>query len=964
MADDNTPTGGGEGDKGPSDIRPVTISEEMKKSYLDYAMSVIVSRALPDVRDGLKPVHRRILYAMSQLNLSWNRKHIKSAKVVGEVMGDYHPHGDLAIYDALVRMAQDFSMRVPLVDGQGNFGSVDGDPPASMRYTEVRLRKIAQSMLDDLDKETVDFKPNYDDRVMEPAVLPAAFPNLLVNGAGGIAVGMATNIPPHNLGEVIDACIAHLDKPDISIDELTQIVPGPDFPTGATILGRAGILAAYHKGRGSIVLRARVHVEELRNGKEALIATAIPYQVNKKLLIEHIGELARDKRIEGVSGVWDETNREGMRIVVELKRDAIADVVLNQLWRFTDMQTTFGANMIALNGGRPEQLTLRDMITAFNAFREEVVTRRIKHLLTKARGRAHTLVGLAIAVANIDEVIRIIRGSASPAEAKEALKARDWPARDMAPLIELIADPRHRLNEDGSYRLSEEQATAILALTLSRLTALGRDEIEGELKKLAEEIEDFLDILGSRARIVEIIKKELSDIKAEFATPRQTEILEMDGDVEDEDLIQREDCVVTVSHKGYIKRVPLSTYRAQRRGGKGRSGMQTRDEDVVTQLFVASTHTPLLFFSSRGMCYRMKVWRLPAGTPQSQGKALVNLLPLEQEETITSILPLPEDEGTWGSLELMFATRNGRVRRNSLADFENINRNGKIAMKLAPKGDDEKEGEAEGKPAGDATAAGEVAAEDVDRIVGVAICSKDDDVLLTSAHGQSIRFAAGDVRLFKGRDSTGVRGIRLEDDDTVISMAILHHVEASPAERAAYLKQAAAMRRAQTGETEGENGNGAGSAAGATTPADAEEGADQSAELTPERYAELGGREQFVLTVSERGFGKRTSSYEYRVSGRGGKGIAAMIVNDRNGNLVASFPIEASDQIMLVSDGGQLIRCPVDDVRIAGRNTQGVRIFKTDSDEKVVSVERIGDDGSDGATGSDENGEAEGEGNG
>ena len=952
MADDNTTVGGdGEAPKGPSDIRPVTISEEMKKSYLDYAMSVIVSRALPDVRDGLKPVHRRILYAMSQLNLSWNRKHIKSAKVVGEVMGDYHPHGDLAIYDALVRMAQDFSMRVPLVDGQGNFGSVDGDPPASMRYTEVRLRKIAQSMLDDLDKDTVDFKPNYDDRVQEPSVLPAAFPNLLVNGAGGIAVGMATNIPPHNLGEVIDACMAHLDRPEITLEELCQIVPGPDFPTGATILGRAGILAAYHKGRGSIVLRAKVHTEELRNGKEALIATAIPYQVNKKLLIEHIGELARDKRIEGVSGVWDESNREGMRIVVELKRDAIPDVVLNQLWRFTDLQTTFGANMIALNGGRPEQLTLRDMITAFNAFREEVVTRRIKHLLGKARGRAHVLVGLAIAVANIDEVIRIIRGSASPAEAKEALKGRDWPAKDMAPLIELIADPRHRLTEDGSYRLSEEQAAAILALTLSRLTALGRDEIGDELKKLALEIQDFLDILGSRARIVEIIKKELADIKAEFATPRQTEILEMDGDVEDEDLIQREDCVVTVSHKGYIKRVPLSTYRAQRRGGKGRSGMQTRDEDVVTQLFVASTHTPLLFFSSRGMCYRMKVWRLPAGTPQSQGKALVNLLPLEAEETITSILPLPEDAGTWGSLELMFATRNGRVRRNSLADFENINRNGKIAMKLAPKGDDdEAAGEAAGKagePAAASTGAGAGEARnsgDVDRIVGVAICSKDEDVQLTTARGQAIRFPVGDVRLFKARDSTGVRGIRLEDDDSVISMAILHHVEASPPERAAYLKQAAAIRRAQTGEAADADGTN-GSSGAAASPADIEEGADQSADLTPERYAELGGREQFVLTVSERGFGKRTSSYEYRVSGRGGKGIATMIVNERNGALVASFPVEASDQIMLVSNGGQLIRCPVDDVRIAGRNTQGVRIFKTDSDEKVVSVERISDDG-------------------
>ena len=933
VADNDTTAGGGDAPRRSGDIRPVAISEEMKRSYLDYAMSVIVSRALPDIRDGLKPVHRRILYAMQQLNLAWNRKHIKSAKVVGEVMGDYHPHGDMAIYDALVRMAQDFSMRVPLVDGQGNFGSVDGDPPASMRYTEVRLRKIADHLLADLDKDTVDFKPNYDDRITEPAVLPAAFPNLLVNGAGGIAVGMATNIPPHNLGEVIDACIAHLDNPEITLEELCTLVPGPDFPTGATILGRAGILAAYHKGRGSIIMRAKVHTEEIRRDREALIVTAIPYQVNKKALIEKIAELVREKRIEGIADVWDETNREGMRIVIELKRDAMADVVLNQLYRFTELQSTFGANMIALNGGRPEQFNLRDMIAAFNTFREEVVSRRTKFLLAKARSRAHTVVGLAIAVANIDEVVGLIRRAATPAEAKEALKARDWPARDMAPLIELIADPKHRIAEDGTYRLSDEQATAILALTLSRLTGLGRDEIGDELKKLSGEIREFLDILSSRARIVAIVKSELAAIKAEFATPRLTEILEIEGDLDDEDLIQREDCVVTVSHKGYIKRVPLAAYRAQRRGGKGRSGMTTREADFVTQIFIASTHTPVLFFSSRGMCYRMKVWRLPPGTPQAQGKALINLLPLEQDETITTILPLPEDPATWGSLELMFATRNGNVRRNSLADFESINRNGKIAMKLDAGERDEDRGEEKAADGPAGARAAEVA-DRPDQIVGVAICSSNDDVLLTTAHGQSIRFPVTDVRLFKGRDSTGVRGIRLEDGDKVISMAILHHVEASPAERAAYLKQSAAMRRAQTGETETEAPSG-----------EAEEGAEGAAELTPERYAELGGREQFVLTVSERGFGKRTSSYEYRTSGRGGKGILAMVVNERNGNLVASFPVEDTDQIMLVSDGGQLIRCPVNDVRIAGRSTQGVRIFKTDADEKVVSVERIPDDG-------------------
>ena len=908
------------GASGPSDIRPVLIQDEMKRSYLEYAMSVIISRALPDVRDGLKPVHRRILYAMQRLGLDWNKKHMKSSKVVGDTMGDFHPHGNLAIYDALVRLAQEFSMRVPLIDGQGNFGSVDGDPPAAERYTEARLSKIAQLLLDDLDKETVDFKPNYDDRLEEPSVLPAKFPNLLVNGAGGIAVGMATNIPPHNLGEVIDASILMLDNPETTVEDLTQIIPGPDFPTGGLILGRQGALAAYHKGRGSIIMRAKVEVEEIRKDREALIVTAIPYQVNKRVLIEKIADLVREKKVEGISDIWDESNREGMRIVIELKRDAIADVVLNQLWRYSDLQTTFGANMLAINGGKPEQLNLRDIIEAFTSFRQEVVTRRTRHLLTKARDRAHVLVGLAIAVANIDEVIKLIRTSPSPSEAKAQLMERHWPAKDMAPLIELIADPRHGLAPDGTYRLSEEQAKAILELRLARLTALGRDEIGDELKKIAEEIKDYLAILSSRVRIVDIIKGELQAIKDEFATPRKTEIVDLEGEVEDEDLIQREDVVVTVSHKGYIKRVPLSTYRAQRRGGKGRSGMSTRDEDFVTQIFITSTHSPVLFFSSRGMCYRMKVWRLPAATPQASGKALINLLPLAQGEVITSILPLPEDEETWGRLELMFATKNGNVRRNALSDFENINRNGKIAMKL------EAEEGAES-----------------DRIVSVAICSPDDDVLLTTAQGRCIRFLIKDeVRLFKGRDSNGVRGIKLEDGDEVISMAILTHVEASPAERAAYLKQAAQIRRSEGGEDAEE------------VEVETEDGEEAgAAELSPERYAELSAKEQFVLTVSERGFGKRSSSYEYRTSGRGGKGIVAMVVNERNGNLVASFAIEHADQIMLVTDGGQLIRCPVDDVRIAGRNTQGVRVFKTEAEERVVSVERISDDGSDGENGGD-----------
>ncbi|MFM7084849.1 MAG: DNA gyrase subunit A, partial [Hyphomicrobium sp.] len=795
------------GSEQPSDIRPIQIIDEMKRSYLEYAMSVIISRALPDVRDGLKPVHRRILYAMNQLGLEPNKKHIKSAKVVGEVMGDYHPHGNLAIYDALVRLAQDFSMRVPLVDGQGNFGSVDGDPPAAERYTESRLTKVAMYLLDDLDKDTVDFRPNYDDRLLEPSVLPAKFPNLLVNGAGGIAVGMATNIPPHNLGEVIDGCLAALKNPEITIEDLCQIIPGPDFPTGGMILGRVGILSAYHKGRGSIIMRSKVHTETIRKEREALIVTAIPYQVNKKVLVEKIADLVREKKIEGISDLWDESNRDGMRLVIELKRDAIADVVLNQLWRFSDLQTTFGANIIALNGGRPEQLNLKDMIVSFTNFRMEVVTRRTKYLLTKARERAHVLVGLAIAVANIDEVVKLIRFAPSPAEAKEGLMARDWEAKDMAPLIDLIADPRHKLAPDGTYKLSEEQAKAILELRLARLTALGRDEISEELKKLASEISEYLSTLSSRARIVEIIEKELVDIKDQFATPRKTEILDIEGELEDEDLIQREDVVVTVSHKGYIKRVPLSTYRAQRRGGKGRSGMSTRDEDFVSQLFVTSTHNPVLFFSSRGMCYRMKVWRLPAATPQSTGKALINLLPLEEGEIITSILILPEDQSKWANLELMFATKSGNVRRNSLADFENINRNGKIAMKL----------------------------DDGDRIVSVATATPQDDCLLTTAHGKSIRFLIEEeVRLFKGRDSDGVRGIKLEEGDQVISMAILNHAEALQTERIAYLKQAAAMRRArgeETGDTTGENAG----------EMEIEEGGLDIPELTPERYAELGG---------------------------------------------------------------------------------------------------------------------------
>ena len=873
----------------------------MKRSYLDYAMSVIVSRALPDARDGLKPVHRRILYSMYEQGHTPDKKYVKSARVVGDVIGKYHPHGDQSIYDAMVRMAQDFSMRVPLIDGQGNFGSVDGDPPAAYRYTEAKLAKSAIPLLDDIDKDTVDFQANYDNSDKEPSVLPAKFPNLLVNGAGGIAVGMATNIPPHNLSEVIDACVALIDNPAISIDELTQIIPGPDFPTGGIILGRAGIRSAYHLGRGSIMMRGKVTIDTIRKDREAIIVSEIPYQVNKATMVERIAELVREKKIEGISDLRDESDRDGYRVVIELKRDAVADVVLNQLYKFTPLQTSFAANMLALDGGRPQTMTLKDLLTIFVAFRERVVTRRTKFLLNKARDRAHILVGLAVAVANIDEIIRVIRTSPNPTSARDALMSRDWPARDVEAIITLIDDPRHRLAEDGTIRLSFEQAKAILDLRLQRLTALGREEISDELDKLKIEIADYLEILRSRARVQDIIKTELAAVKAEFGTPRRTAIIEQEGEVEDEDLIQREDMVVTVSHAGYTKRVPLSAYRAQRRGGKGRSGMQTREEDFVSRLFVASTHTPVLFFSSRGQVYKEKVWRLPIAAPNSRGKALINILPLEQGERITTIMPLPEDESSWGNLDVMFATTGGNVRRNKLSDFVDVRRSGIIAMKL----------------------------DDGEEIVNVQICTERDDVLLTAAGGQCIRFPVTDVRVFTGRTSMGVRGIALAEGDKVISLSILRHVETTSDERTAYLK----MRRAMSGETTTEE------------PVETEgEEAAGAIQLSQERYVEMSAQEQVVLTVSVNGYGKRTSSYEYRTTGRGGKGIVAMSVNNRNGKLVASFPVEDSDQIMLVTDKGQLIRCPVDGIRIAGRSTQGVIVFNTADDEHVVSVEHIGEE--------------------
>ncbi|MCC0039318.1 MAG: DNA gyrase subunit A [Brucellaceae bacterium] len=905
MTDQTTPRGPGE----PEGIEPISIIEEMQRSYLDYAMSVIVSRALPDVRDGLKPVHRRILYASHESGYHWNRKYVKSARPVADVMGKYHPHGDASIYDALVRMAQDWSLRVPLIDGQGNFGSIDGDPPAAMRYTEARLAKVAHELLEDIDKETVEFQDTYDASGQEPKVLPARFPNLLVNGSGGIAVGMATNIPPHNLGEVVDGCIALIENPAIELAQLMEIIPGPDFPTGGIVLGRSGIHSAYSTGRGSIVMRGRVTTETIRGDREALVVTEIPYQVNKASMIEKMAELVRDKRIEGISDIRDESDRQGYRVVIELKRDAMADVVLNQLYRFTPLQTSFGANMVALNGGKPEQMTLPDMLRAFVVFREDVVTRRTKFLLRKARDRAHVLVGLAIAVANIDEVIHLIRHAPDPQTAREQLMERRWPASDVEALIRLIDDPRHRINEDGTYNLSEEQARAILELRLQRLTALGRDEIADELNKIGVEIADYLDILGSRARVQQIVKDELILLRDEFSTPRRTELAEGGPDMDDEDLIQREDMVVTVTHEGYIKRVPLSIYRAQGRGGKGRSGMSTKDEDFVTRLFVANTHTPILFFSSRGIVYKEKVWRLPVGSPQSRGKFLRNMLPLEEGERITTIMPLPEDEDSWGELDVMFATTRGTVRRNKLSDFVQVNRNGKIAMKLEDEGDE---------------------------ILGVYTCTENDDVLLTAASGQCIRFAVTDVRVFAGRNSVGVRGIALADGDSVISMAILGGVDASPAERAAYLKRAVAERRQAVDEVD--------------DIALTNEEAGEETDLSEERYEWMREREEFVLTVSEFGYGKRSSSYDFRVTGRGGKGIRATDVSKIGeiGPLIAAFPVANEDQIMLVTNGGKVIRVPVDGIRIASRATKGVTIFNTAEGERVVSVERISEPQDDG----------------
>jgi DNA gyrase subunit A len=890
------------------DITQITIEEEMRRSYLDYAMSVIVARALPDVRDGLKPVHRRILYSMKVNGNEWNRGYRKSARIVGDVIGKYHPHGELAIYDAMVRMAQDFSMRLPLIDGQGNFGSMDGDPPAAYRYTEARLARVAESLLDDLDKETVDFQPNYDDTEREPKVLPAAFPNLLVNGAQGIAVGMATNIPTHNLGEVIDACCAYLDNRAITIEELMEYVPAPDFPTGGTIVGRAGTHAAYRTGRGAVVLRAKSHVEEIRKDRDGIVVTEIPYQVNKAKLIERIAECVRDKLVEGISDLRDESDRDGLRVVIELKRDADPDVVLNQLFRHTALQTSFGVNMLALNGGRPELMTLRDIIVAFVAFREEVITRRTTYLLGKARDRAHVLVGLLIAVASIDEIIALIRAASDPAAARTGLMERRWPTGDVASLLALVGEEA-AVDSAGTYQLSDVQARAILDLRLQRLTGLERDKIAEELHELVAEIAGHLEILRSPEKLIEVLRGELVAIKQQFANPRRTAIEDVEFEADIEALIQREDMVVTVSHAGYIKRVPLSTYRAQRRGGRGRAGMAIREEDFLSEVFVASTLDPVLFFTSSGRVYKLKVYRLPLGTPQARGRPVINLLPnLAEGETISTIMPLPEDEESWGGLTVMFATAAGYVRRNALSDFVDVRSNGKIAMKF------------EGEDAGD-------------RLIAVAPCSEADDVLLATRNGKAIRFSVDDVRVFTGRSSVGVRGIRLLGDDTVISMSILRHEAVSPETRDAYLKLANERRRL-AGEEPEVNENG-----GETEDSDLEIPGEVS--ISEEMFADLAAREEFVLSVTEKGFGVRGSAYGYRITGRGGQGINNMDLSRRGDAIVAVFPVGHNDQIMLVTDGGMVIRCPVGDIRIARRGSAGVVIFRVGDGERVVSVARL-----------------------
>ncbi len=885
----------------------ITIEEEMKASYLDYAMSVIVSRAIPDLRDGLKPVHRRILFAMHDTNNTHDKPYRKSARPVGDTMGKYHPHGDGAIYDALARMAQDFSMSLPLLDGQGNFGSMDGDKPAAMRYTEIRMEKVAGSLLADIDKDTVDFIDNYDGKDQEPTVLPARFPNMLVNGAGGIAVGMATNIPPHNLGEVIDATLALIDDPDLDSAGLMEHIPGPDFPTGGVILGQSGARKAYLEGRGSVILRARTHTEEVRKDRYAIVVDEVPYQVNKSSMIEKIAELVRDKKLEGISGIADESDRHGVRVVIELKRDATPEVVLNQLFRFTQMQTSFGCNMLALNGGRPETLTLRGFLSAFVSFREEVVARRTAYELRKARERSHILCGLAVAVSNVDEVVATIRASADAAEAREKLMTRRWPASEIEGYIRLIDDPSHTMNDDGTYNLSEAQARAILELRLQRLTQLGVKEVTDELEELAGKIKDYLDILRSRDRIMEIIANELKEVKDEFAVPRRTEIVDWSGDMDDEDLIEREEMVVTVTQSGYIKRTPLADFRAQKRGGKGLSGGDLKEEDVVTTLFVANTHTQLLFFTTDGMAYKLKTWRLPQGGRTSRGKAIINILPIPQGVSVAAIMPVDRPEEEWDDLQIVFATDKGTVRRNRLSDFTNVMRNGKIAMKF----EDENEGMS---------------------LINARICSEDDDVMLVTDAGRAIRFSTTDVRVFNSRNSVGVRGIKLSNGDKVVSMSVIRHFEATSEERVAYLKQ----RRLMAGLTEEDE-------------ADDEEEVVAEGQLSQERYAEMSAAEDLILTITTKGAGKISSSHDYPIRGRGGLGVTAWTKGMPHGPIVACFPVEMPDQVMLATSTGQSIRCPVEGISFRSRSAGGVKVFNTAKREEVVSVAWIAEQDEDDA---------------
>ena len=879
-----------------SDITPVHIEEEMQRSYLDYAMSVIVSRALPDVRDGLKPVHRRILHAMNENGYHWNRSYRKSARVVGDVMGKYHPHGGEAIYDAMVRMVQDFSMSLPLVDGQGNFGSMDGDPPAAMRYTEVRMEQAANTLLEDIEQDTVDFRENYDNSASEPIVLPARFPHLLVNGAGGIAVGMATNIPPHNLGEVIDATLALIDQPEMDITSLMELIPGPDFPTGGIILGRNGAISAAQTGRGSVVIRGRTQQESFGKDRESIVITEIPYQVNKSRMVEQIAEAVRDKRIEGISGLRDESNRDGVRVVVELKRDATYEVVLNQLFRYTPLQVSFGVNALALNGGRPEQLNLKQILSAFLSFREDVITRRTLYELGKARERAHLLLGLSVAVGNIDEIISLIRKSPDPNRAREKLMEKPWPASDIGGFIAALGEVKRDSSSD-LYQLSEAQARGILELRLQRLTALERDKIANELNDLTKQIEDFLDILKSRGRLLEIMKKELSEVREKFSVPRRSEFQDAEFETDIEDLIEQEDMVVTVTNNGFIKRVPLTSYRAQNRGGKGKAAMATREEDFVREVFVADTHRPVLFFTTTGMVYTLKVYKLPVASPQARGKPIVNLLPLKSGESIATMMPLPADKTTWDSMSVMFATSLGGVRKNALNDFTNVKANGKIAMKL-----DEVGGEGSAK------------------LVGVRSCADDQDVLLAVTNGKCIRFPVSQVRKFASRNSVGVRGIRCSGDDRVVSMSILDHHDVDMELRSAYLKYSSLVRRAESSE-EANPGN-----------------------LSLEELDDLSGNEEMILTVTENGYGKRSSAYEYRITKRGGQGIINIETSERNGKVVASFVVGPEDQLMLLTDAGKLIRIHVNGIRIAGRNTQGVTLFKTEDSERVVSVIRLAED--------------------